>query len=254
MELIVDETHRGPSEEEWSARVARAAIPLFESIRERRVVIVAPHPDDEVLGAGGLIQTALRERCLVEVIAVTDGEASHPDSLSPAAANLAAIRVQESETALRRLGWKQPTVTRLHFPDGDVAIHSNELFDALAKVVVPDDLCVAPWSRDGHPDHEATAAAAMRASREVGARSLGYLVWAWHWANPEGEDIPWATCRRLDLGRRARARKRWATSAFQSQIRPLGTTTNDAVVLPEDVLRRYWRPYEIYVDETGANR
>jgi LmbE family N-acetylglucosaminyl deacetylase len=252
VELVVDENHRGPSEVAWNARVAKADIRAFAPLRERRVVIVAPHPDDEVLGAAGLIQKALRERCLVEVIAVTDGEASHPDSTSLTSAKLATIRVRESDVALQRLGWKQPIVTRLHFPDGDLAGWSNELFSALADIILPDDLCVAPWTSDGHPDHGATGGAALRASREVGARSMAYLVWAWHWADPEGIDIPWSTCQRLDLGRRARAQKRWSTLAFQSQIRPLDTASGAVPVLPANVLRRFWRPYEIYLDETGT--
>jgi LmbE family N-acetylglucosaminyl deacetylase len=140
-------------------------------------------------------------------------------------------------------------VTRLRLPDGQLAQCRDELFSALVDVLLPDDLCVAPWSGDGHPDHDATAAAALRASRDVGARSLGYLVWGWHWADPESSDIPWSRCRRLDLGRRDRARKRWSTAAFQSQIRPFGSMS-DAAILPEHILRRFWRPYEIFVDET----
>jgi LmbE family N-acetylglucosaminyl deacetylase len=250
VELIVDEDHHGPSEETWNARVARTEISALGMIHERRVVIIAPHPDDEVLGAGGLIQTALRERCLVEVVAVTDGEASHPAAATLTARRLASLRAEESDVALRRLGWRQPTVTRLRLPDGELAQRQDELFAALADTLLPDDLCVAPWSGDGHPDHDATAAAALRAARGVGARSLGYLVWGWHWADPEGSDIPWTRCRRLELGRRDRARKRWSTTAFQSQIRPLGPSSDRAPILPEHVLRRFWRPYEIFVDET----
>jgi LmbE family N-acetylglucosaminyl deacetylase len=251
MDLIVDEAHHGPSEDAWRARLARTRVTPLGPIHERRVVIIAPHPDDEVLGAGGLIQRALRERCLVEVVAVTDGEASHEASTTATITGLASLRAQESETALRRLGWKRPTVTRLHLPDGELAQREDELFGALADVLLPDDLCVAPWRGDGHPDHDATAAATLRAANSVGARSLGYLVWGWHWADPDGSDIPWTRCRRLELGRRDRARKRWATSAFQSQIRPFGPASERAI-LPEHVLRRFWRPFEIFVDESEA--
>jgi hypothetical protein len=78
---------------------------------------------------------------------------------------------------------------------------------------------------------------------------LGYLVWAWHWAAPDCRDLPWEDSRRLDLTRRRTARKRWATCAFRSQIRPLGFAPQDAAVLPEAILRRFWRSYEVYVNE-----
>jgi LmbE family N-acetylglucosaminyl deacetylase len=252
MELIVDKTHPGPSEATWRTLMARISIPPMQPIHERRVVVVAPHPDDEVLGAGGLIQEALGEHCLVEIVIVTDGEASHAKSKSMSPSRLATIRAIESDVALQRLGWVRPMVTRLRLPDGDVRGHRVELSDALASILLPDDLCVAPWTSDGHPDHDATGLAALQASRAVGARALGYLVWAWHWAEPEGADIPWERCQRLDLRRRARARKRWSTGAFQSQIRPLGPAEADAAILPEPLLRRFWRPYEIYVDESGV--
>jgi hypothetical protein len=83
----------------------------------------------------------------------------------------------------------------------------------------------------------------------VGARPLEYLVWAWHWADPWGSDIPWDHCCRLDLTRRERARKRWATEAFRSQTQPLGPRAADAPVLPAPLMRRFWRTYEVYVDE-----
>src|ERR1035438_8914769 len=76
--------------------------------------------------------------------------------------------------------------------------------------------------QNGHPDHDACGESALAASRAVGARMLGFLVWAWHWADPEGSNIPWDVCRRLDLSRRARARKRWASAAFnRSEERPV---------------------------------
>ncbi len=252
MVLIVDDTHLGTSETHWNAGLSKVRVKDFEPLRARRVVVIAPHPDDEVLGAGGLIERALRERIVVEVVAVTDGEASHPASQADTVAELAKIRVQETRVALQRLGWTEPEVTYLHLPDGHVAERRKELDDALESFLLPDDLCVAPWIRDGHPDHDATGEAALRASSRVGARSLGYMIWAWHWAEPEGDDIPWSRCFRLNLSRRTQARKRWSTGAFASQTHRLGPDGADAPILPAPVLRRFWRPFEMFVDESGS--
>ncbi|HEX3705667.1 MAG TPA: PIG-L family deacetylase, partial [Mycobacteriales bacterium] len=45
---------------------------------DRRTVVVAAHPDDEVLGAGGLMMKLARMGCPMVVVWATDGEASHP--------------------------------------------------------------------------------------------------------------------------------------------------------------------------------
>jgi LmbE family N-acetylglucosaminyl deacetylase len=250
--LVVDADHLGPNEVSWMKRIDSTDLESLDTLHVRRLIVVAPHPDDEVLGVGGLIQRALSDHVLVEIVAVTNGEASHPSSEVAATLDLPAIRAHESRVALQRLGWDQPVITQLHLPDGQVSDHREELNDALASILLPDDLCVAPWSRDGHPDHDVCGDAAVAASRAVGAKSLSYMIWSWHWADPDGSDIPWERCRRLDLDRRQRARKRWATAAFRSQLRPLGDRPGDAPILPEPLLRRFWRPYEVLVDNASA--
>jgi LmbE family N-acetylglucosaminyl deacetylase len=247
--LIVDQEHRGTDESAWASCPQLRNLEPLRELHARRLVVVTPHPDDEVLGAGGLIQKALDEGVLVEVVAVTDGESSHPHSDVAAALDLSAIRARETETALRRLGWERPVVTRLGLPDGHVEENRLQLDMALSEILLPDDLCVAPWRFDGHPDHDACGESAMIAARSVGAKSLSFLVWTWHWADPFGSDVPWRNCRRLDMSRRARARKRWSTLAFESQISALGPNECDAAILPPNVLRRFWRPFEVFVDE-----
>jgi LmbE family N-acetylglucosaminyl deacetylase len=248
--LIVDQEHMGPGEALWASSPNLSDLQPLGELHARRLVVVTPHPDDEVLGAGGLIQKALDEGVLVEVIAVTNGEASHPHSRVAATMDLPAVRARETETALQRLGWDTPNITRLSLPDGHVAERRDELDAALSDILLPDDLCVAPWRLDGHPDHDACGESALNAARSVGAKSLSFLVWAWHWADPRGLDVPWHRCRQLDMSRRSQARKRWSTLAFESQISALGPHEDDAAILPEPLLRRFWRPFEVFVDES----
>jgi LmbE family N-acetylglucosaminyl deacetylase len=253
MTLVVDANHLGPDEAAWIPALESRDIPPMGDLHARRVVLVSPHPDDEIFGAAGLIQTVLAQHIPLEIIAVTDGEGSHPDSKSGHAFGITTRRSQETWTALQRLGLTDPSITRLGLADGGVTENCERLGGALRELLLPNDLCVAPWRHDGHPDHDACGRVATAASRSVGCRLLSYLVWAWHWADPDGSDIPWDQCRRLELTHRATARKRWATAAFRSQTQPLSTEAGDGAVLPPAVLRRFWRHFEIFVDDSDES-
>ncbi|MGK9559270.1 PIG-L family deacetylase, partial [Salmonella enterica subsp. enterica] len=69
-----------------------------------RAVIIAPHPDDEVLGCGGLLQGLAMLDRQIQLISVTDGSASHPGSRRWPVERLSIVRPQESAQALHRLG------------------------------------------------------------------------------------------------------------------------------------------------------
>ena len=247
MELIVDDEHPGTDERTWLSDLRLGQLRPLQVRRPQRLVIVAPHPDDEVLGVGGLLQVLAARGVEIVVLAVTDGEASHPGA-QRCGHDLAAIRAIESRVALRRLECGGTQIERLRFADGSVAEHREDLTDLLRRVLRPRDLCLAPWRADGHPDHEATGLAAVRAARSTGTPVLEYLVWAWHWARPGSTDLPWDRCRRVELGRRQAARKRWASYAFASQIRPFGSDHGGRPLLSDGVLRRFWRPFEVFVE------
>jgi LmbE family N-acetylglucosaminyl deacetylase len=242
--FTVDEDHLGVPERAWAAS-AGPRLPLLDVPAVARAVVVAPHPDDEVLGAGGLLQRLVASGTAVEVWGVTDGEACFGPLAAADADALAAERVAESVEALARLGLAGGARRRLEEHDG--AVREGAVRAALADALDATTLCVAPWSGDGHPDHDAVGRAAAAACRETGASLLQYLVWAWHWADPRGDDLPWAASRRLPLTRRQAATKRWATGAFASQTRRPVDGPDGLPVLPPSVLRRFWRRWEVYV-------
>ena len=251
--LVVDDDHLGTPESRWRGCVRLRSLPSIGPLNAQRIVIVAPHPDDEVFGAGGLLQRAQSQGVAVSILAVTDGEGSHPSLASRQAAHLARRRVGESLEALRRLGVSDPGMKRLRLPDGRVSHHREELREVLAASLRATDLCVAPWRRDGHPDHDACGEIARLACDASGARLWSYFVWAWHWTDPDGEEFPWSQGRQLVLTRREVARKRWATMAFATQ-----TSEADAQrggpVLPAPILRRFWREAETFAEEGFLDR
>ncbi|MBN9408456.1 MAG: PIG-L family deacetylase [Burkholderiales bacterium] len=210
-----------------------------------RVVIAAPHPDDEILGSGALLRRLALRGTPAVVVAVTDGTASHPGSPLWTVEHLAATRPRETRAALMRLQAGDTAVVRAGLPDGAVGRHVAALRDVLAALLRPGDLLVATWRGDGHPDHEAVGDAAARAAAETGARLAEVPVWAWHWATPGDARLPWARARRLAVAAdEARAKAR-AMAAFRSQTQPDATTRRPAVLGASALARAAW-PHEAY--------
>ena len=144
----------------------------------RRAVIVAPHPDDEIIGAAGLIQALRRRGSGVWVVVVSDGAASHPDSPTWPAVRLIAARERESRHALRRLGVRSDRVMFLGLPDGGLMAEGDPCRERLHQALRKHrglDLLVGPAATDAHPDHRAVAAAL--GGFRFGGRRLTYQVW-----------------------------------------------------------------------------
>lgn len=123
------------------------------------LLVLAPHPDDEVLGCARLMTQAEQD---VAVVWLTDGGGSH-GALAPAArAALVERRQHEALAGLAALG-VVPVVTRfLGHPDGALADHAAA---ARASVAALAAACgartmVVTDRADGHPDHRAACAIA----------------------------------------------------------------------------------------------
>jgi LmbE family N-acetylglucosaminyl deacetylase len=80
-------------------------------------LVIAPHPDDESIGCGGLIALLRRRNAKVWVCIATDGAGSHPNSPSVPPRQLAAIRGREAIAALGILGVKRRCVLFANLPD-----------------------------------------------------------------------------------------------------------------------------------------
>lgn len=214
-----------------------AGLPLFP-LPAGPVTLVAPHPDDEVLAAGGLLALLVAAGVPVEVVSVTDGEASNPGGSVPPA-ELAARRVAETAAALAALG--VTARRRLGLPDGGAAD-----LEAPVAALEPGQVLVGPWAGDGHPDHEAVGRGCAAAAARTGATLVRYPVWAWHWAGPGDARVPWDDAARLELPPAVRAAKLRALAEFGSQTRALGPRPEDLPVLPPAVLARFTRPFETF--------
>jgi len=209
-----------------------------------RLVVVAPHPDDEVLACGGLIQAHAARQGAVTVVGVTDGEASHAEVEHASPGALAMQRRHERERGLAALGVSSASVVRLGLADGAVERHAGLLADRLAALLRPGDTVVSTWCLDGHPDHEATGAATAHACSAVGCRFVEAPVWMWHWALPGDARVEWHRLRAFRLDPAAMHGKRAALSAHASQL----ATRGDALppVLDDAIVERSRREFEYF--------
>ena len=203
MDLVSDRAISGAGTHEsvWLPWLAGQCIPRVSMSDlcpvNARLVVVAPHPDDEVLACGGLLAMRAQAGLPCLVVAITNGEASHGTVDPFACARLGIKRTKESSAGIA---------------------------------------VVTTWSLDGHPDHEATNEAARQAAVKGDCRLLEAPVWMWHWATPDDLSIPWHRLVRVELPTNARNAKQEALSRHRSQLECRGDGQG-AVLMPSIVER-----------------
>lgn len=155
----------------------------LETLRRERVLAIAPHMDDEVIGCGGtlLLHRALQSE--VRVVFVSDSSGAVAD---PALAQqLRSIRRAEMLLVSNRLGLG--SVVELGFADGSLVRHEQAIAVRLAdelRTFRPDRV-LCPFPADGHADHQAVALAFGSATQLAGWQGevLAYEVWSTLWPN-----------------------------------------------------------------------
>ncbi|MHB1447406.1 MAG: PIG-L deacetylase family protein [Acidimicrobiales bacterium] len=149
-----------------------------------RVVVVAPHPDDELVGAGGTIAKHVAAGHPVRVVMATSGEASAsfvglgPDAAraqreDEARAALAEVGVGADQVVFLRLAEKDLSSRGSPSPPGGVswpattgaAATTGALTEALAAF--GPDLVYSPSPADGHSVHAAVAGMVATAVRSL---------------------------------------------------------------------------------------
>jgi LmbE family N-acetylglucosaminyl deacetylase len=199
-------------------------------------VVIAPHPDDETLGAGGLIAAQRRRGIPVKIIAVTDGEAAYADALG-----LGEIRRGEQQAAANELGVEASDIVRLGLPDSNVAAFEQKLTDCVRPFVRPGTLLVAPWSGDPHPDHETCGRVAERLVTGSGCILIFYLFWTWH--RKPVESVAALPKRRFELDDQLQGARTKALSQHRSQLE----WKTGSPILPSSLLDPARRPFETFI-------
>ena len=252
--VTFDSREAGTPVEVWRADARLEELPLVELGSVKRLVVVAAHPDDESLGAGGLMARAAASGIRVQVVVVTDGAASHPDSaVSPH--RIARTRVSEVTAAVAAVA-PDAEVKLLGFPDGRTLEDRDAIGEELSRFVAigsPELVLVAPWRGDGHRDHRIIGEIAADIAAAGGFRLLEYPIWMWHWASPSDPAVPWTSLGALELTVSEATAKGRAIDAHESQTRAIGDEDGDEALLRPDFVEHFRGDLEVFVDSGVAS-
>ena len=214
-------------------------------------LILAPHPDDESLGCGGLIAACCAMGRPPIVVVMTDGARSHPGSAAFPPARLVALRAAETRAAVAALGLAP---SRLHFmglPDGEVPRRGPAMEDAAAALAAIArgggvGTILGTWEHDPHADHVAAHAIAARAAALAGARLLSYPVWGWALPPRRRLETGVIAGARLDITAQLPAKRR-AIAAHGSQHGAIVADDPRGFRLPATLLAALDQPFEVFL-------
>lgn len=196
----------------------------------RAVLVLAPHPDDEVFGCGGTLARHRDDGVPVTVVVATDG--AHGLQAEAREAH-AALRAEESRRAAEVLGGT--TLVFWDLPDRGLAYGEGLVTRIMAAVQESGaDLVYAPALSEMHPDHRALAMAAVEAVRRL-AQAVPGLRLAMYEIG-----VPLAPNLLVDISP-ALARKQAAIQCFPSQ---LGQHAYERYILALNQYRCYTLPPE----------
>ncbi len=139
-----------------------------------KVLVLAPHPDDETLGCGGVIRSLVESKKRVKVIFLTSGdkgEPAHPLSgIKHAGEHItdySLMRENEAIKALSVLGVSDYEFLR--FPDRELHLHSGKILERLLKIAgeYAPDAVFSPSIIEFNPDHRTTAQVSLKMHRTM---------------------------------------------------------------------------------------
>jgi LmbE family N-acetylglucosaminyl deacetylase len=142
----------------------------------RRILALSPHPDDESIGAGGLL-FAHRNLAEIHLVSICDGAKGGRLDYPFQAADMAAARRLELQKTAAVLN--ATSVHHLDYPDGKIPIDSEAVTNLrrLVESIAPDTILL-PWFLDNHIDHRRTNLLYCRSCAHLEATVLAYEIWS----------------------------------------------------------------------------
>lgn len=150
---------------------------LNEPIRGR-VLVLAPHPDDETLGCGGTIALHTKQGDEVHLVVATDGAEGDPDGVYQ---GIDYVRLRRKETHEAAVFLGIGSMEFWDYPDGRLA-EVQGLSERLERTIsgFRPSILYYPSSMEAHPDHQALGRAVERMLEKgmTELEALVYEIWA----------------------------------------------------------------------------
>jgi len=145
-----------------------------------KIIVFAPHPDDETFGCGGTIAKRISEGYDVLIVVMTDGRYSFLKVLGidsdPTPEELKEIRKEEVKRATRILGVPEENLIFVDFIDDTLEDNEKEAENKVFGILSenrPTEVFL-PYKRDGHPDHRVTYRIVKSSIKKLGTPAKMY--------------------------------------------------------------------------------
>lgn len=145
------------------------------------VLVISPHPDDEVLGCGNLIQKLCKCGVHVELLILSKGEGI-AKTCELSVEEIVMARQKLARQANRLLGLHDTNISYLDFPDGMFASVDKSEIEKLAEIIraINPDTIFYPHPYDGSPDHIIASDIITCLTEHLSCSKYHYCVWLWH--------------------------------------------------------------------------
>jgi LmbE family N-acetylglucosaminyl deacetylase len=216
-----------------------------------RLVVIAPHPDDEIFGCGGLIAHAKARQAQIHIILLTGGENAHENCCEVKEEDLSDKRRTLAMSAGAVLGLSSEAFTFMGWPDGNLEesiLRDSEKLMQLAGVIesFSPDAIFCPHPFEGWSDHVAAQGitrAAIKCSK-VKTTIYYYCVWFWHSMSLiKAFQCDWKNAFTLDI-RDVYDQKQRAISEYMNPLAPCGNPWSGK--LPNEFLKAFQWKKELF--------
>lgn len=186
------------------------------------ILIIAPHPDDEVLACSGLIQRMISENINVHIAILSGGERTHRDCCG----EKETIKNRHILTlhALNIINFPLKNLHNFSFPDGGISdtclIEKEKLYNLLSALQ-PDAVFI-PHPFDRWEDHiNAGNLIKSYYTKDDHISIYEYCVWFWYWFR-DYKKVEWEKSYTLKMTSEEQRLKSEAIDAYVKPTAPCG--------------------------------
>ena len=218
-------------------------------LRYKTILVYAPHPDDEIIGLGGLIIQTLANGGEVFISFLTDGESSksHPDR----------DQIKNQRDLLTKKIFEQLNIpitnrSRLKMLDGGVPIEGEDEFSLGVEQIIkniedikPDAVFATARSDFWPSDHVACSELIQEAVGQINFKKDVWFYWVWTWYHLRPwrlSQLSFANLRKIDISNELEQKQK-LMDVYLKPLSPTGIPWSGS--LPKSMLFPFTKPFEI---------